>query len=53
MLERGGTALDLKWSGGRPKAISERVHEHIRLIDRTSPVNWNIVAFLRDGTVSW
>ncbi|AQW46982.1 helix-turn-helix domain-containing protein [Streptomyces violaceusniger] len=43
--ERGSTALDLKWSGGRPKAISERVHEHIRLIARTSPVDWNIVAF--------
>lgn len=43
--ERGFDALDPKWSGGRPQTISERVREHIRLIARTSPADWNIVAF--------
>lgn len=35
--ERGFDALDPKWSGGRPRTISERVREHICLIARTSP----------------
>ncbi|GGL16869.1 hypothetical protein GCM10010094_92120 [Streptomyces flaveus] len=43
--ERGFDALDPKWSGGRPKTISDRVREHIRLIARTSPADWNIAAF--------
>ncbi|MGW7201802.1 IS630 family transposase [Streptomyces chryseus] len=43
--ERGFDALDPKWSGGRPKTIGERVREHIRLIARTSPADWNIAAF--------
>lgn len=43
--ERGFDALDPKWSGGRPKTISERVREYIRLIARTSPADWNIAAF--------
>ncbi|MFI2350867.1 helix-turn-helix domain-containing protein [Streptomyces sp. NPDC019443] len=43
--ERGFDALDPKWSGGRPKAIGERVRAHIRLIARTSPADWNIAAF--------
>jgi transposase len=43
--ERGFDALDPKWSGGRPQTISERVREHIRLIARTSPADWNIAAF--------
>jgi transposase len=43
--ERGLDALDPKWNGGRPKAISERMREHIRLIARTSPADWNIAAF--------
>lgn len=43
--ERGFDSVDPKWSGGRPKAISERVREHIRLIARTSPAGWNITAF--------
>jgi transposase len=42
--ERGFDALDPKWSGGRPQTISERVREHIRLIARTSPADWNIAA---------
>ncbi|MFE1880863.1 helix-turn-helix domain-containing protein [Streptomyces diastatochromogenes] len=43
--ERGFDALDPKWSGGRPRAISERVHEHIRLIARTSPADRGITGF--------
>ncbi|MCX5608497.1 MULTISPECIES: helix-turn-helix domain-containing protein [unclassified Streptomyces] len=43
--ERGFDALDPKWSGGRPKTISERVREHIRLIARTSPADWDIAGF--------
>ncbi|MFF1477073.1 IS630 family transposase [Streptomyces sp. NPDC058301] len=43
--ERGFDALEPKWSGGRPKTISDRVREHIRLIARTSPAYWNIGAF--------
>jgi transposase len=43
--ERGFDALDPKWSGGRPKGISERVREHIRLIARTSPADWGITGF--------
>ncbi|MFF3878243.1 IS630 family transposase [Streptomyces sp. NPDC001978] len=43
--ERGFDALDPKWSGGRPRAISERVREHIRLIARTSPADWGITGF--------
>ncbi|MFF7213286.1 transposase, partial [Streptomyces sp. NPDC008238] len=37
--ERGFDALDPKWSGGRPRAISERVRERICLIARTSPAD--------------
>ncbi|GAA0917824.1 IS630 family transposase [Nonomuraea longicatena] len=40
--ERGFDALDPKWSGGRPRAISERVREHICLIARTVPAEWGI-----------
>ncbi|MGW4413040.1 helix-turn-helix domain-containing protein [Nonomuraea sp. NPDC004702] len=40
--ERGFDALDPKWSGGRPAAISERVREHICLIARTVPAEWGI-----------
>ncbi|MEB3960541.1 IS630 family transposase [Streptomyces kunmingensis] len=36
--------MDPKWSGGRSKMISERVREHICLIARTSPADWNIGA---------
>ncbi|WP_328436013.1 helix-turn-helix domain-containing protein [Streptomyces sp. NBC_00425] len=43
--ERGFDAMDPKWSGGRPKAIGERVREPIRLIARTSPADWDIAAF--------
>ncbi|MDX2683769.1 IS630 family transposase [Streptomyces soliscabiei] len=43
--ERGFDVLDPKWSGGRPKGISERVREHIRLIARTSPADWGITGF--------
>lgn len=43
--ERGFDALDPKWSGGRPKAISERVREGICLVARTSPADWGIAAF--------
>ncbi|MEU0004902.1 helix-turn-helix domain-containing protein [Streptomyces sp. NPDC006314] len=43
--ERGFDALDPKWSGGRPKAISDQVREHICLITRTSPADWKITAF--------
>lgn len=40
--ERGFDTPAPKWSGGRPRAISERVREHIRLIARTSPADWGI-----------
>ena len=40
--ERGFEALDPKWSGGRPAAISERVREHICLIAKTVPAEWGI-----------
>ncbi|WP_406729089.1 IS630 family transposase [Streptomyces sp. GD-15H] len=43
--ERGFDALDPKWSGGRPRAISERVREHICLIARTSPADWGLTGF--------
>ncbi|MFB7116021.1 IS630 family transposase [Streptomyces sp. NPDC056291] len=43
--ERGFDALDPKWSGGRPKMISDEVREHICLIARTSPADWKITAF--------
>lgn len=43
--ERGLDALDPKWSGGRPKTISDPVREHICLIARTSPADWKITAF--------
>ncbi|MFD4957039.1 IS630 family transposase, partial [Streptomyces sp. NPDC058451] len=43
--ERGFDALDPKWSGGRPKTISDEVREHICLIARTSPADWKITAF--------
>ncbi|MEU3828959.1 IS630 family transposase [Streptomyces sp. NPDC029080] len=43
--ERGFAALDPKWSGGRPKAISDEVREHICLIARTSPAGWKITGF--------
>jgi Winged helix-turn helix len=32
--EKGFDALDPKWSGGRPRAISDRVREHICLAER-------------------
>ncbi|MEU0212435.1 helix-turn-helix domain-containing protein [Streptomyces canus] len=37
--ERGFDALDPKWSGGRPRAITERGREHVHLIARTSPAD--------------
>jgi transposase len=40
--ERGFDALDPKWSGGRPPAISEQMREHICLIARTVPAEWGI-----------
>ncbi len=40
--ERGFDALDPKWSGGRPRAINERVREHICLIATTVPAEWGI-----------
>jgi transposase len=43
--ERGFDALDPKWSGGRPKTISDRMRERICLIARTSPADWGIAAF--------
>jgi transposase len=43
--ELGFDALDPKWNGGRPKAISDEVREHICLIARTSPADWKITAF--------
>ncbi|MDO0937462.1 helix-turn-helix domain-containing protein [Streptomyces sp. DG2A-72] len=43
--ERGFDALDPKWSGGRRPSIGERVREHIRLIARTSPVDWGVTGF--------
>ncbi|MFF5282599.1 IS630 family transposase [Streptomyces sp. 62] len=43
--ERGFDALDPKWSGGRPRTISDQVREHICLIARTSPTDWRITAF--------
>lgn len=42
---RGLDALDPKWSGGRPKTISDEVREHICLIARTSPADWKVSAF--------
>ncbi|MGV9568011.1 helix-turn-helix domain-containing protein [Streptomyces sp. NPDC003480] len=49
--ERGPDALDPKWSGGRPKTISDQVREHICLIARTSPGDWKIPA-LSIGSLS-
>ncbi|MFC9699287.1 transposase [Streptomyces sp. NPDC056943] len=43
--DRGFDALDPKWSGGRPRTISDQVREHICLIARTSPTDWKITAF--------
>jgi transposase len=43
--ERGFDALDPKWSGGRPRVISDQVRERICLVARTSPVDWGIAAF--------
>ncbi|MFI0425298.1 IS630 family transposase [Spongiactinospora sp. 9N601] len=43
--ERGFDALDPKWSGGRPRRISEWVRERICLIARTTPAEWGITAF--------
>ncbi|MFE1837364.1 helix-turn-helix domain-containing protein [Streptomyces sviceus] len=43
--ERGFDALDPKWSGGRPRTISDEVRERICLIARTSPADWKITAF--------
>jgi transposase len=43
--ERGFDALDPKWSGGRPRTISDQVRERICLIARTSPADWKITAF--------
>ncbi|MEU2265082.1 helix-turn-helix domain-containing protein [Streptomyces olindensis] len=42
---RGFDALDPKWSGGRPRMISDEVREHISLIARTSPADRKITAF--------
>jgi transposase len=35
--ERGFAALDPKWSGGRPRTISQMTREQVCLIARTSP----------------
>ncbi len=43
--ERGFDALDPKWSGGRPRTISDQMREHICLVARTSPADWKITAF--------
>ncbi|WP_199565602.1 helix-turn-helix domain-containing protein [Spongiactinospora rosea] len=43
--ERGFDALDPKWSGGRPKRISEWVRQRICLIARTTPAEWGITTF--------
>ncbi|MEE1767000.1 helix-turn-helix domain-containing protein [Streptomyces sp. JV185] len=43
--EKGLDSLDPKWSGGRPRTISDEVREHIRLIAWTSPADWKITAF--------
>ncbi|WP_373431579.1 transposase [Streptomyces sp. B3I7] len=40
--EQGFEALDPKGSGGRPRMISSQVREHICLIARTSPADWNL-----------
>ncbi|MEV7968902.1 helix-turn-helix domain-containing protein, partial [Sphaerisporangium sp. NPDC088356] len=40
--QRGFDALDPKWSGGRPRAISNQVREHICLIAKTVPAEWGI-----------
>ncbi|WP_222709767.1 helix-turn-helix domain-containing protein [Microbispora sp. CSR-4] len=40
--ERGFEALDPKWSGDHPRAISERVRKHICLIATTVPAEWGI-----------
>lgn len=40
--DRGFDALDPKWSGGRPRAISSQVREHICLIAKTVPAEWGI-----------
>jgi transposase len=42
--ERGFDALDPKWSGGRPPAISQRTREQICLIARTTPADWGITS---------
>jgi transposase len=43
--ERGFDALNPKWSGGRPRTVSERVRAWICLIARTSPADCGITAF--------
>ncbi|MFI6916523.1 IS630 family transposase [Streptosporangium sp. NPDC050284] len=43
--ERGFEALDPKWSGGRPRRISEWVRERICLIARTTPAEWGLTGF--------
>jgi transposase len=43
--ERGFTALDPKWSGGRPPTLGKQIRERICLIARTSPADWGITAF--------
>ena len=40
--EMGFDALDPKWSGGRPPAISDQAREHICLIATTVPAEWGI-----------
>ncbi|GAA3413559.1 IS630 family transposase [Streptosporangium vulgare] len=40
--ERGFDALNPKWSGGRPSAISVRARERICLIAKTVPAEWGI-----------
>jgi transposase len=43
--ERGFDALDPKWSGGRPRVISQETRERICLIARTVPAEWGITGF--------
>lgn len=43
--QKGFAGLDPKWSGGRPRTISEQTREHLCLIARTSPAEWGITEF--------
>ncbi|KPI03998.1 hypothetical protein OK074_4777 [Actinobacteria bacterium OK074] len=42
--------LDPKWSGERPKTISDEVREHICLIARTSPADWKTTTTWKAST---